>query len=113
MIELPYDDARFDGVLAWYSIIHTPPAELGPVLRELRRVTKPGGIALLGFQSGEGTRTMACAYGHDVEMIAHLHRVDDLAVALEAVGFEVKARLERAPRVSERHPQGFVLAAAA
>ena len=108
--DLPYDDAHFDGVLAWYSIIHTPATELASVLRELHRVLRPGGYALFGFQAGTGERTIRHAYGHDVTLHAQLY--DDIAVqdALEDVGFAVAARLRRGPRATEAHSQGFVLA---
>ena len=107
---LPHEDAYFDGVLAWYSIIHTPTTELSSVLSELHRVLRPGGYALFSFQAGTGERTIRHAYGHDVTLQAQLY--DDLAVqdALEDVGFTVAARLRREPRTTEAHSQGFVLA---
>lgn len=108
--ELPYEDAHFDGVLSWYSIIHTPATELASVLGELHRVLRPGGYALFGFQAGTGERIIRHAYGHDITLSAQLY--DDIAVqdALEAVGFAVAARLRRGPRATEAHPQSFVLA---
>ncbi|KZX22563.1 methyltransferase family protein [Rathayibacter tanaceti] len=45
---LPYEDARFAGVLAWYSVIHTPPEQCPPLFRELARVLRPGGSLLIG-----------------------------------------------------------------
>jgi ubiquinone/menaquinone biosynthesis C-methylase UbiE len=108
--DLPYKDAHFDGVLSWYSIIHTPPTELASVLSELHRVLRPGGYALFGFQAGAGERIIRHAYGHDVTLHAQLY--DDIAVqdALEDVGFAVATRLRRGPRATEAHPQAFVLA---
>lgn len=110
LADLGYPAAEFDGVLAWYSVIHTPPHEIEAVLSELRRVLRPGGVLLAGFQSGTGERSSTRAYGHEVDLRAFLHRVEDVAGAAEALGFRIVARLERAPRESERHPQGFVLA---
>ncbi|MFZ7086570.1 methyltransferase domain-containing protein [Curtobacterium sp. RRHDQ10] len=51
---LPYADDSFDGILAWYSIIHTPPHELGMIFAEFRRVLRPGGVLLVGYQTGTG-----------------------------------------------------------
>lgn len=45
--------AAFDGILAWYSIIHTPPPEVPLLLRHAHRALRPGGSLLLGFFSGD------------------------------------------------------------
>ncbi|UXM91961.1 class I SAM-dependent methyltransferase [Paenarthrobacter sp. JL.01a] len=37
------------GILAWYSVIHTPPEDLGAVFTEFARRLRPGGSLLLGF----------------------------------------------------------------
>jgi SAM-dependent methyltransferase len=108
---LPFPDARFDGVLAWYSIIHTAPDDLRAVFAELRRVLRPGGAVLLGFQAGEGERTRAGAYGHDIELHAFLHTTSAVSAALQSVGLDIDTTIDRAPRPpSELRPQGFVLA---
>lgn len=107
---LPFDDQAFDGVLAWYSIIHTPPHQLPQVFAEFQRVLRPDGLALLGYQSGTGERTLTGAYGHDVELHAFLHHTGYVAAALQGAGFIVDARVDRGPRRTERRSQGFVLA---
>ncbi|KRA25778.1 hypothetical protein ASD65_16115 [Microbacterium sp. Root61] len=43
LARLPVDDAQFDGVLAWYSIIHTPPHDLDAAFSEFFRVLRPVG----------------------------------------------------------------------
>jgi ubiquinone/menaquinone biosynthesis C-methylase UbiE len=50
---LPLKDRSIGGILAWYSIIHTPPADLPAILEEFARVLTPGGSALIGFFDGE------------------------------------------------------------
>ncbi|MDJ1114118.1 class I SAM-dependent methyltransferase [Microbacterium dauci] len=107
---LPFPDAVVDGILAWYSVIHTAPAELGEVIAELARVLAPGGHLLLGFQAGEGVRELTHAYGHDVDLRAYLHSAAAVgALAVEA-GLQIVEATERLPRSTETHPQGFVLA---
>lgn len=49
---IPLADASVGGVLAWYSLIHTPPANLPTILAELARVLSPGGSVLIGFFDG-------------------------------------------------------------
>ncbi|GAA4834271.1 class I SAM-dependent methyltransferase [Luteimicrobium xylanilyticum] len=108
---LPYEDEELDGILAWYSIIHTTPSELVGVLAELGRVLRPGGALLVGHQAGGGQRRESRrAYGHDVELWSYLHDPSAVCDALTAAGFVVDTRLERAPRPSERHSQAFELA---
>ncbi len=98
------------GVLAWYSLIHTPPADLPGVLGELLRVLEPGGWLLTSQQSGSGDRHIGHGYGHDLDLTAYLYTADDIAAAVEAAGGVVHARLTRGPEQWERHDQSFVLA---
>ena len=49
---LPQASGSVGGILAWYSVIHTPPAELPAVFAELARVLAPGGSLLLGYFVG-------------------------------------------------------------
>jgi SAM-dependent methyltransferase len=112
---LPYRDGRFAGVMLWYSIIHTPPAALGPVFAEVARVLRPAGTVLVGFQSGDGVRDVSAAYrrfGHDIELERHLHTADQVASRLEAVGLRETCRLVRRARGQERDDQAFLLAEA-
>jgi len=111
--DLPFADDRFDGVLAWYSTIHTPPHQLGRVYREFHRVLRPNGVLLLGFQAGTGDRRLVRPYGHDVDLTAYLHHTPYVRDALAATGFSTVAVLDRGPRGIEKHAQGFVLASKA
>ncbi len=107
---LPFGDAVFDGVLAWYSVIHTHPRDLAVVAREFRRVLRVEGLVLLGFQAGSGDRAISRAYGHDLELTARLHEPAEVAAILGEEGFSIDTVLRRGRRATEKHPQGFVLA---
>ncbi len=107
---LPYPDRRFRGVLAWYSVIHTPAEQLPAVIAELARVTCPGGFVLLGFQAGSGRRTVDSAYGHCVTLTAHLHDPAAAAELFIRQGFTIAAQLTREARSMESHEQAFILA---
>mgnify|MGYP000129384462 CR=1 FL=1 len=98
-----------DGIIAWYSIIHSSPSELPQIVGEFRRVLRPGGFALIAFQVGSGQRTIARAYGHDVELRAELHSPDDVAGCFAERGFVLEAELVRPARSSEQHPQAMLL----
>lgn len=65
---------------------------------------------MLGYQVGAGEHHLNRPYGHDVELRAFLHRTDDVVATLTNGGFDLIATLDRGPRTSERHAQGFALA---
>ncbi|OKH99228.1 hypothetical protein A6A06_27125 [Streptomyces sp. CB02923] len=48
--------AAFGGIVARYSIIHTPPEVLPTVFEEFHRALAPGGQLLLGFHVGDERR---------------------------------------------------------
>ncbi|WP_040167870.1 class I SAM-dependent methyltransferase [Microbacterium gorillae] len=107
---LPFADAAFDAVLAWYSIIHTPTDGLHAIAGELARVLRPGGHVLLAFQSGSGARDISRAYGHELDLTAFRHTVATVGASLERTGFTVTADGTRTARGGEREAQAFVLA---
>lgn len=81
---LDVESHSLSGVLAWYSIIHTPPAHLPIVLSELMRVLEPGGWLVTGHQSGWGDRRVPNAYGHDIDVTAHLYSAEHVAGAIDS-----------------------------
>lgn len=109
---LPFADATFDGVLAWYSIIHTRPEDVPRLLDEMRRVLRRTGLLLLGFQSGTGVRTIERPYGQGTELTAFLHQTSSIAQQLCSAGFAIDTILDRTRRASEKQDQGFILARA-
>ncbi|RKE64287.1 methyltransferase family protein [Microbacterium sp. AG238] len=110
LADVPLPDGSVAGVLAWYSVIHAGTDELDLIADEFARVSTAGGLVLLGFQSGRGTRRIDRAYGHDVSLDAVLHDPREVAAAFAARGFAVLDQRERLARGGEPHPQGFVLA---
>jgi SAM-dependent methyltransferase len=113
MLELDLPDASAGGVLAWYSTIHVPDAQLPRAFAEFHRVLRPGGHALLGFQAGDGRLELSEALGHPVDLVFQRRRPEQVARLLEDAGFELRARLHREREADgtfpERTAQGFVL----
>lgn len=91
--DLPFEDASFGGVLAWYSLIHTPPADLPGMLDELARVLAPGGGILIGFFDGDAGEP----FDHAVTT-AYFWSAGALSGLLAAAGFAVTSH-ERRVRV--------------
>lgn len=98
-LDLPH--ASFDGLVAYYAIIHVPRGEQRGVLREFFRVLKPGGLMLItmgveGTRDGVETDWLgAPMYWSHFDIATNLDLVRD-------VGFEIKWQT----RVSDPLPVG-------
>jgi SAM-dependent methyltransferase len=106
-------DGRLAGVVAWYSLIHVPAHLRAQALSEFHRVLRPGGYALLAFQVGDDTLHLDEAFGHRVWLDFHRLQPDAVVALLEDAGFELTARLIRAPdptSAAAKIPQGFLIA---
>jgi ubiquinone/menaquinone biosynthesis C-methylase UbiE len=110
MTALDIPDGRLAGALAWYSLIHTPTAELPVVLAELARVLRPGGELLVAFQVGDEPVHLQEAYGHAVDLVVHRRPVETVEALLGGAGLTVYARLLREPEGRERSPQAYLFA---
>lgn len=104
---LPHASGTVGGVLAWYSVIHTPPAELPEVLAEFARVLAPGGSLLLGYFHGEPRERFA----HAVTP-AYFWTAEALSPMLAAVGLDVQWSevREREPGEVSARPHGALRA---
>ncbi|MBC7278933.1 class I SAM-dependent methyltransferase [Nocardioides sp.] len=91
---IPLEDHSVGGILAWYSIIHTPPTDLPAILSEFARVLSPGGSALIGYFDGEPGE----AFDHAVHT-AYYWSAKALEELLAEHGFVVE-------RTSTRQDQG-------
>ncbi|MET8628117.1 class I SAM-dependent methyltransferase [Kitasatospora sp. NPDC004669] len=99
-------DGELGGVVSWYSLIHTPPAELPAYLAEFRRVLAPGGHALLAFFESEGAPVTV--FDHKVAP-AYRWPIDALAELAGGAGFAEVGRMLREPGDGERHRRGHLL----
>lgn len=104
------EDASLGGVVAWYSIIHTPPALLPTAFTEFHRVLSAGGHLLLAFQVGDERVLLEHGYGHDIQLHAYRLAPERIESLLDDAGFSVQARLVREPGAREKTPQAYLLA---
>ncbi|CCQ17145.1 Methyltransferase [Rhodococcus sp. AW25M09] len=110
MESLDARDNSVAGIVAWYSIIHTPPEHLPAVFAELNRVVVPDGLLLLAFQSGDERVRLEHAYGHSVSYDAYRLDLDAIAAMVVDANFDVEVRVHRAPVGYEPTPQAYLMA---
>ncbi|WP_078871437.1 methyltransferase domain-containing protein [Streptomyces caatingaensis] len=98
MEAMPVEDGALGGVLAHYSMIHTPPGDLPALLAEQVRVLAPGGLLLVSFFGTEEPEPVR--FDHKVAP-AYSWPVDRFAGLLTGAGLVPFARLVHDP-ASER-----------
>jgi SAM-dependent methyltransferase len=112
---LPHDDGAFDLVFAVCVLHHVAAADRLPLLREMRRVVRPGGLVAVFEHNPLNPLTRrvvrTCAFDEGVELI----RSRDLASLLSGAGFDVFGaeyllfvpwRADRLERTLRRLPLG-------
>ncbi|GAA0631270.1 class I SAM-dependent methyltransferase [Sporichthya brevicatena] len=111
MTDLQLPAGSLDGLLAFYSIIHAPPARLPDAFAGFARALAPRGHLLVVFQAGDEVVHYAEAFGCTIDLHFHRRTCTEVAALAEGAGLVVSARLEREPvEGHERTPQGYVLA---
>lgn len=115
MTELDLPDGALAGLVAWYSVIHVPPALHPEVFAGFHRVLAPGGHLALGFQVGDERRHITQGYGHEVDLHAYRLPPERIEAQLTEAGFTMTARLVREPVMlsagfHENVPQAYLVA---
>lgn len=109
MTALDLAGGALGGLVAWYSIINTPPERLPAVFAEFHRVLTPGGHLLLAFQVGDGPKRVRRPLGHPVSLDFHRLQPEHVAQLLTGAGSDVTARLLREPDETESSRQAHLL----
>jgi SAM-dependent methyltransferase len=113
MTALDLPSGSLDGLAAWYSVIHVPPSRHRAVYAGFHRVLRPGGLLLLGFQSGDERRRIEEGYGHTgLALDAYRLRPERVEQDLAASGFTNVTRVVREPIGNERTEQAYLIARA-
>lgn len=107
MEALDLEHRSLRGVLAWFSLIHLPPARVPAVIAEFHRVLEPGGHALLAFQTADAPDAVQ-PFDHKV-VEGYRWGLDRMLECARQAGFAALARLVREPQPGERFGQGSVL----
>ena len=102
-------DRSVAGVVAWYSLIHTPPHDLPPIVTELSRILAPGGHILVGFHATDRGVSTPQPFDHKVAP-GYRWPPDAMADVLRSTGMVEVARLQREPAAGERFERACLLA---
>jgi SAM-dependent methyltransferase len=97
LLALDFADASAAGAVAFYSLIHLPPAELDRALREIARVLRPGAPLLVAAHRGDQTVHLDRLWDIEVTLDFRFFQPGTLAGALRAAGLTVEETLTRAP----------------
>lgn len=108
---LPFEDARLDGVVAWYSLMYLPPEHRSPAFGELARVVKPGGHVATAFKLGDSTlrrggRSLDLGIEFDIYWLSR----QEMENRFTDAGFQVVFWGERPAEPDELQPQGYLIA---
>jgi ubiquinone/menaquinone biosynthesis C-methylase UbiE len=110
MLSLDETDATYAGVLAFYAIVHLAPEQLVVAFREMHRVLRPRGLALIAFHltshadgSIERVRPGEL-WGKQIELEWLFFPRALVQDALREAGLVIEARLEREPHEGAEHP---------
>ena len=98
MLALPSDDASWDGLVSFYSLIHMiSDDEVRKALSEFRRVLTPGGLLLLSVHIGDEVRRVDEWFDSPVDVQFRFFDPVWLTAELEQAGFTVEALTRRRP----------------
>jgi SAM-dependent methyltransferase len=97
MLHLGFADEAFDGIVAYYAIIHTPKAAVGRFFREFHRVLKPDGRLLLAVKAGSTEGYAQELLGIQAEIYFSFFDENEISGYLEDAGFAAEFLERRNP----------------
>lgn len=97
IMKLSFDRDVFDGVVSYYSIIHTPKKSIGKIFREFHRVLKPGGYLLVAVKAGSDEGYVDELVGIRTEIYFSLFHEKEIKSYFERSGFVVEFLERRNP----------------
>ncbi|MBK3574022.1 class I SAM-dependent methyltransferase [Streptomyces sp. MBT65] len=111
MTSLDVADGTLGGIIALYSTIHIPDADLPRVLAEFHRALRPGGQVLLAFQASEGEHIhMTERYGQEIALDYYFRTPARIATFLTEAGLTLAAQARVEPTGQQRWGRAFTLA---
>ncbi len=104
MRQLDLPEGWLSGITAFYSIIHFQREHVAQVLRELRRVMRPGGVFLLAFHVGQEMVRRTELWEVPVSLDFTFFEVEEMKRYLIEAGFHVEDIVERDSYAEVEYP---------
>jgi ubiquinone/menaquinone biosynthesis C-methylase UbiE len=92
---LPLASSSLAGAVVLYAWIHLTDDEMSMAAAELRRVLRPGGVAIVSFHVGDEVVHLDEWHGHNVDLDFRFLQPTSVTALLEGAGMSVVATLER------------------
>jgi SAM-dependent methyltransferase len=94
---MSFDQGSFDGIISYYSIIHTPKKLAGKIFSEFNRILKPQGSLLIAVKAGEDERFLSELLGIKTEIYFSLFIEQEIEAYFENAGFRIELLEKRNP----------------
>lgn len=95
--QLPFHDGSFEGIVSYYSIIHTPKAYVHDIFSEFYRILKPDGAVLIAVKVGTTEGYVTDLLGIETELYFSFFTEEEIARYLEHAGFQLEDITKRRP----------------
>jgi ubiquinone/menaquinone biosynthesis C-methylase UbiE len=94
---LSFENNSFHGIVAYYSIIHTPKRLIGVIFDEFHRVLKPGGPLLVAVKAGTSEGFLPELLGFQTEIYFSLFTESEIETYFDKAGFRLDFLERRNP----------------
>jgi SAM-dependent methyltransferase len=94
---LTFSAGSFDGIVSYYSIIHTPKDSIGKMFDEFHRTLKPGGWLLVAVKAGTGEGYRDELLGIKTDIFFAFFAEDEIAGYFERSRFRLESIEKRNP----------------
>lgn len=94
-------DGNYDGILAYYSIIHTPKRQVSRLFDEFHRVLRPGGALLIAVKAGTTEGWMEDALDTGARIWFAYFTEEEIADHYREAGFRIEFMEQRKPYDTE------------
>jgi 2-polyprenyl-3-methyl-5-hydroxy-6-metoxy-1,4-benzoquinol methylase len=94
---MSFDPGAFDGVVSYYSIIHTPKKSASKIFSEFNRVLKPQGYLLVAVKAGEDERFLSELLGIKTEIYFSWFTEPEIETYLTNASFRIELLEKRNP----------------
>lgn len=104
----PLDLGRFDAVVAFFSLLMLPRAEIPLALRTVHHLLRPGGLLALSMVEADVDDFQIPFLGRQIRVSGYLR--EDLRQVVESAGFEVldESSYSYAPASTDVHPEEHI-----